>query len=92
MSSDDFEKRINNQLATIVENQARFDAEMVKMQEAIGGLIQVARLNTEQIQALVEQGGKQDERISAIAEQGRDQQEKINALIRIVEGHVTNHP
>lgn len=100
MSSDpEFERRINNQLATIAENQARFDERQAQfderqaqfderqaqfeknqaqfeknqaaMQEAIAGLIQVARIHNEQIE---------------------QQKERIDALIQIVEGHVTHHP
>jgi hypothetical protein len=106
MSSNDFERRFKNfqetmlenqarfderqaqfekhqaqfdeNMAAIAENQARFDAEMLKMQEAIAGLIQVARIHNEQI--------------TALQEQGRDQQARLDALIRIVEGHVSNHP
>ncbi|MEN3332495.1 MAG: hypothetical protein V7641_1860 [Blastocatellia bacterium] len=112
MSSDDLVKRINNQLATIAENQARFDERqaqfderqarfverqvqfdkrqaqfderqerfdrnMAAMQEAIAGLIQVARLH--------------NEHINALQQQGKDQQERLDVLIRIVEGHVSNH-
>jgi chromosome segregation ATPase len=106
MSSDPDIQRINNQLATIAENQARFDEKMAVMQEAIAGLIQVARLhdgqldevrqqidqNRQAIATLIEQGKAQNEQIAAFAEQGKEQWERINALIRIVEGHLTNHP
>ena len=106
MSDDpDFEKRFNNAMATIIENQARineiltqmterqdqfderqkqfderqkqFDERMRGIQEAIAGLIQVARLNTEQIEKLVE-----DQKVT---------REDLNALIRVVEGHISNH-
>lgn len=99
MSNEDFEKRFNNAMATIVENQARFDEaqarinanlariterqdrfdeQMLGIQEAIAGLIQVARLNTEQIEKLVE-----DQRTT---------RENLNTLIRVVEDHISNHP
>jgi hypothetical protein len=99
MSNDEFVRRINNQLSTIAENQARFDERqaqfdkrqaqfnerqekfdqnMAAMQEAIAGLIQVARLHNEQI--------------TALQQQGKDQQARLDALIRIVEGHLSNHP
>jgi uncharacterized protein YeaO (DUF488 family) len=99
MSDDpDIVRRINNQLATIAENQARFDERqrqfderqkqfderqekfeqnMGAMQEAIAGLIQVARLHNEQI--------------TALQQRDNEQGEKINALIRLVEGHLSNH-
>jgi septal ring factor EnvC (AmiA/AmiB activator) len=100
MSSDpEFEKRINNKIETILETQAN-------LQESIAGLVQVARIederidriekqieeNGKQIAALIQQGKEQDERIAALAEQGKEQQGRIDALIRIVEGHVSNHP
>jgi chromosome segregation ATPase len=85
MSSDEFEQRFNNSMATIVENQARFDAEMVKMQEAIAGLIQVARIHDEQI-------GEMRKRIEETSESVKQTTENLNALIRIVDRHVSNHP
>ena len=106
MSSDEFERRINNKLETIVETQAN-------LQEAIAGLIQVARLHDgqldqtrqqldqirqqlDQIRQQTADNGRQikenSEQIAALREQGKEQDERINALIRIVEGHVTNHP
>ena len=44
MSSDEFERRINNQLAAIVESQARHDSEIARILEAVAGMIQVARV------------------------------------------------
>lgn len=92
MSNDpDFEKRISNKIETIVETQAN-------LQEAIAGLIQVARIhdeqidqNSQQIKGNSEQIMKLRESIDALAQQGKDQDERINALIRIVESHVSNH-
>lgn len=106
MSSDEFERRFKNFQETMIENQARFDERqaqfdknqarfdkrqarfdenqarfdenMTKMQEAIAGLIRVARIHDDQITALIEQG--------------KEQRERLDALIRIVEGHVSNHP
>ena len=100
MSNDpDFERRINNQLATIAENQAHFDEQMTKMQEAIAGLIQVARIhdeqidsNSQQIAANSQQIKENAEEIKELREGLREQRENINALIRIMEGHITNHP
>ena len=109
----DLVRRINNQLATIAENQARFDERqaqfdkrqaqfdnrqagfverqaefderqrrfdqnMAAMQEAIAGLIQVARLHNDQI--------------TALQQRDNEQGEKINALMRMIEGHLSNHP
>jgi chromosome segregation ATPase len=93
MSNDpEFERRINNQLATITENQARFDERMAAMQEAIAGLIQVARIHDEQIDRNSQQIKENTEAIKELREGLREQREHINALIRIVEGHITNHP
>ncbi|MFL6278294.1 MAG: hypothetical protein ACJ74G_24175 [Blastocatellia bacterium] len=93
MSNDpDFERRIDNQLATIAENQARFDEKMAVMQEAIAGLIQVARIHDEQIDRNSQQIKENSEAIKELREGLRDQRENINALIRVVEDHVTNHP
>ena len=70
MSYDpDFEKRINNKIETIIENQARFDEQMRAiienqarfdermgvMQEAITSLIQVARLHNGQLDDIRQQ-------------------------------------
>jgi chromosome segregation ATPase len=106
MSSEEFEQRINNKLETIIENQAN-------LQEAIAGLIQVARLhseqldqirqqiadhseqikaNSEQIKANSEHIDQNRQAIAALTEQGKEQNERINALIRMVEGHLSNHP
>lgn len=109
----DIVKRINNQLATIAENQAQFDErqrqfdekmaaiseqldranqlmdrtieqsqrnsrEIAAMQEAIAGLIQVARIH--------------DEQIDDLTEGLKAQREHLDALMHIVEGHITNHP
>lgn len=107
MSYDpDFEKRINNKLKTIIENQAKFDENQAKfdekmkvMQEAIAGLIQVARLHDEQLdfirqhqEANARQIAENSRQIAELREQGREQDERLNALIRIVEGHVSDHP
>jgi peptidoglycan hydrolase CwlO-like protein len=93
MSNDpDFECRINNQLATVAENQARFDEKMAVMQEAIAGLIQVARIHDEQIDRNSQQIKENSEAIKELREGLREQRENINALIRIMEGHITNHP
>lgn len=112
MSKDPEIQRIDNQLATIADNQVRFDKQIGQILEVLGEfvkaersqnsrieensqqiatLVEVVKLNTEQIEALVEQGKKQNERIDALREQGKEQDERINALIRIVEGHISDH-
>jgi septal ring factor EnvC (AmiA/AmiB activator) len=107
MSDDsDVVRRINNQLATIAENQARFDERqaefdkrqvefeerqrkfdqnMAAMQEAIAGLIQVARIHDEQIE-------RNSRQIAELREGSIEQREHLDALLHIVEGHITNHP
>lgn len=86
MSSDpDFEKRINNKIETILETQAN-------LQEAIAGLIQVARLHDEQLDYIRQQMEENNRQIAALVDQGKSTREDLNALIRIVEGHLTDHP
>ena len=99
MSIEEFEARINNRLDTIIENQARFSEDMLKMQEAIAGLIQVARMHDEQIDRHSEQikeiSGQikeMNEDLKERRESLKEQRDNINALIRIVESHVSNHP
>jgi uncharacterized coiled-coil DUF342 family protein len=85
MSSDpEFEKRINNRLDTIIENQARFSEDMHKMKEAIAGLIQVARLHDEQIDGLRQQGQDliqtarlHSEQIDGLRQQGQEMLEQV---------------
>lgn len=109
----DFERRMDNRLEAIVENQAKFDGQMAKVLEAIADLIQVERIqnvrteeNSKQIVALIEVARTHDEQIDelraslkeqrenidALAQQAKEQNDRINALIRIVEGHISNHP
>ena len=92
MSNDPNIQRINNALATISEHQAEFDEKMRAMQEAIAGLIQVARLHNEQLDEMRRQTTENNRQIAELREQGREQDERLNALIRIVEAHVSNHP
>jgi uncharacterized coiled-coil DUF342 family protein len=91
MSGEEFEARINNRLDTIIENQARFSEDMLKMQEAIAGLIQVARMHDEQIDRNSEQIKEINESLKEHRESLREQRENINTLIRVVESHVSNH-
>ncbi len=88
MSSEEIERRIE----FIIEQQARFSAQMdgmqenaAKMQEAIAGLIQVARIHDEQID-------RNSEQIKEMNEGLKEQREHIDTLIRVVESHVSNHP
>ena len=53
--------------------------------QQIAGLIELAKSHSE----LIEGNTKQ---IAELREQGKEQDERINALIKIVEGHLTNHP
>ena len=97
MSTDpEFEKRINNKIETIVETQAN-------LQEAIAQLIQAARIQNnqtnERINALIEVARTHDgqidrngQQIAELRESMKEQRDSINALIRIVEGHLSNHP
>lgn len=78
MSNPEFEQRINNKIETILETQAN-------LQEAIAGLIQVARMHDEQID-------RNSEQIKELRESIKEQKETVDALVRIVEGHISNHP
>jgi hypothetical protein len=93
MSNDpDFERRTNNKLEAILEAQARNDVEIAKILEAVAGMIQVVRSHEER-------QDRHEERLDRIERQTEEnsrltaeQRESINALIRIVEGHITDHP
>ena len=120
MSSDDFERRINNKLETMLEAIAEL-IQAGRIQEArskengkqIAALMEVVRLQSEVARSHDEQLDRHNERldrieklqeetsrlskqnteeIAALREQGKEQDERINALIRIVEGHISNHP
>lgn len=106
MSSEEFETRINNRLEAIIENQARFsedmlkmqqnqtrfDEDMLKIQEAIAGLIQVARMHDEQIDRNSEQIKEINESLKEHRESLKEQRDHINTLIRVVESHISDHP
>jgi len=93
MSSDpDFERRINNKLETIIETQTN-------LQEAIAGLIQVARIQDDRLDRIEKQTEENSKQIAALIEQGKETREDlnqmkdaVNVLIRVVDGHVSNHP
>lgn len=106
MSYDpDFEKRINNKIETILETQANLQGAIAEMIQAeriqntrieenskqIAGLIELARIhdeqidrNGEQLASLIAQGREQGEGIKAL-------REIVNALVRVVEGHISDH-
>jgi chromosome segregation ATPase len=91
MSSEEFETRINNRLEAIIENQAqfsedmlkmqqqqaRFSEDMLKMQEAIAGLIQVARMHDEQIDRNSEQIKENGGQIKEINESLKEHRESL---------------
>ena len=83
--SEDFETRTRNLLDTIIENQAKFSEDMRNIQQAIVGLIQVARTHDEQID-------RNSEQIKEMNESLKEQRGHIDTLIRVVESHVSNHP
>ena len=113
MSSDDFERRINNKLETIVEAIAELiqagriqEAHIKENARQIAALLEVARRQSEVARSHDERLDHHNERldriekmqeensreIAALREQGKEQDERLNALIRIVEGHISNHP
>lgn len=99
MSSDDFEKRFQHHVEFMLEQHARSDERLSKLEtvqlqqaesitrllESVAGLIQVARMHDEQID-------RNSEQIKEITESLREQRETVNALLRVVEQHVSNHP
>ena len=85
MSNEEFERRINNKLETIIETQAN-------LQEAIAGLIQVARMHDEQIDRNTERITRLEKQVEETNEAVKQTTDNMNALIRIVEGHLSNHP
>jgi hypothetical protein len=99
MSSDDFEKRFQRHVEFMLEQQARSDERLSKLEtvqlqqaesinrllESVAGLIQVARIHDKQID-------RNSEQIKEITESLREQRETVNALLRVVEQHVSNHP
>ena len=99
MSSDDFERRFKNFQETMLENQARFDERQAQFEK------NQARLD-ENMAAIAESQARFDAEMvkmqEAIAgliqvarihnEQIDQQRERVDALIRVVEGHVSNHP
>jgi len=98
MSSDDFEKRFQHHVEFMLEQHARSDErlgklEMVQQQQAesitrllesVAGLIQVARMHDEQID-------RNSEQIKELNESLKEQRETVNALLRVVEQHISNH-
>lgn len=63
----------------------RIEAQSEQNAHQIAGLIELAKTQIE----LTERNSQQ---IDELRQQGKEQQERINALIRIVEGHLSNHP
>lgn len=90
--NEEFERRFNNFQQTSLEHHTRFNEEMDKLQQAITGLIQVARMHGEQIDRNNEQIKENSDQIKEIRESLKEQREHINTLIRIAEGHISNHP
>lgn len=90
MSSDpDFERRIDNKLETVIENQARFNEHITGILTAIGELINVERIqngriaeNGNQITGLIEIAQSNTEQIEALVEQGKSQDQRIDALVQ----------
>jgi len=113
MSSDDFERRINNKIETIIEAIAEL-IQAGRIQEArsketarqLAALMEVVRAQSEVASHHEERLDRQNERldrieklqeenskgIAELREQGKEQDERLNVLIRIVEGHISNHP
>ena len=54
MSNEELERRINNRLNTIVENQARFSEDMLTLKDALLSLTNIVEQQGEQIKDLTE--------------------------------------
>ncbi|MGA9768402.1 MAG: hypothetical protein WBV94_05130 [Blastocatellia bacterium] len=83
--SEDFETRTKNLLDTIIENQAKFSEDMRATQKAIDGIQQA-------IVGLIQVARTHDDQIDRNSEQIKELGERVDALIRVVESHVSNHP
>jgi len=62
----------------LLDHHAKFSGDMDKLKEMVVGLVQVVRHH--------------DDRIEVLTESVKQTTDNLNALIRIVEGHVSNHP
>lgn len=97
--NEDFETRTKNLLDTIIENQAKFSEDMLKIQEA-QARFREDMLNTQQaidgiqqaIVGLIQVARTHDEQIDRNSGQIKELGERVDALIRVVESHVSNHP
>ena len=106
MSSDDFEKRFQHHVEFMLEQHARSDERLSKLEtvqlqqaesitrllESVAGLIQVARIHDEQIDRNSELIRENSEEIKELTESLKEHRETVNALLRVVEQHVSNHP
>jgi len=86
-------------IASLVQAERIQNARIEDNNKQIAGLIELARIhdeqidrNSEQIATLIAQGREQDERIKALAEHAKELKETVDALVRVMEGHISNHP
>ena len=84
--------RFSEDMDKVRENQARFSEDMDRVREALASLVHVARHHDEQIDALIEQDKATRAVLNETTEKVGQLSDNMNALIRVVEGHVSNHP
>ena len=93
MSNDpDFEKRFQHHVEFMLEQQARFDERQNKMEatqeqqaKAIDGILKASA-------DLIEAARINSKHIKELRESVKQTAESVNALLRIVDGHIANHP
>ncbi len=98
-SESDFERRITSRIETIVEKQAQFSEDMLKLDMRLDKLTEGLEAHsthlrnlTDALLSLTNIVERQDEQIKQNSEQIKELTDNMNALIRVVERHISNHP
>jgi uncharacterized coiled-coil protein SlyX len=91
MSSDNIQRQIN----FMIEQQARFDSNMAKLDARIGKITEQVQHNTVSIAKLTDAllsltniVERHDKQIAGLIERGKEIDARLNALINVVERHV----
>jgi transcription elongation factor GreA-like protein len=79
-------------IAELIKVERIQNAGIKENREQIVALIEVSHSHDGRLDRIEKQTEENGKHIAALAEQGKEQNERINALIRIVEGHLSNHP
>lgn len=97
------DEKIERQMAFILEQQARFSTDIVRLEEQTKENSQSIRQNTESIRQNTEHIGnladallsltniveKQGQQIVELIQLGKESEERLNALIAVVERHIS---